>query len=190
MRTTQEILDRIKLTTERDMFGFEWHEYLAYLSFNEAKGAGLLKDDATDDGWVIVSRRREDVLVQMKDYMAFAWGKANDCRGISANRAICHYVAWTWMAGDDAVSNKLADCLYGDGEGDYNYYGKPQLVEIADHYGWPWADLDDGKWRQSESGPWLSTIDALNKMGRSSPLARPSAVIAVLCAFWGAMTWL
>lgn len=69
----------------------------------------------------------------MLDYMEFAWDKANNGRGISAMRSMHHYMAWTWMLGDD-LGNLL----------DYQYYGKDNLVKICKHYGWDHAKWDDG----------------------------------------------
>jgi hypothetical protein len=73
--------------------------------------------------------------------MPFAWEKANDCRGLSANRSIEHMTAWLWMLGDD-----LADKM----DGLYEYYGKPCLRAICEKYGCKWQQWDDGVWRNSE----------------------------------------
>ena len=67
--------------------------------------------------------------------MEFAWDKANNCRGISASRSIDHYSVWIWLLGDE---DKLSDIR------DYEYYGKPQLVEICELYGWDHSKWDDG----------------------------------------------
>ena len=43
-RTQNEIIKRIEARKERDMFGFEWQEYVAYLDYEHAKT--YLKEDS------------------------------------------------------------------------------------------------------------------------------------------------
>ena len=139
MRTAKEILQRIEEVKNRDFFGFELSDLLARLSFDEAKP--LLNPGATKDDWPEpLPRDRESILKEMFDYMPFAWGKAKNCRGISASRSMSHYNAWAWLAGDD-----LGDLL------NYQYYGKDNLVKICEYYGWDYSEWDDGVRVNSES---------------------------------------
>ena len=71
--------------------------------------------------------------MKMKEYMEFAWEKANEFRGLSAMRSMHHYTAWTWLLGDD-FGNLLQ----------YDYYGKDNLIRICEHYGWDHTKWDDG----------------------------------------------
>ena len=132
MRTDQEIIDRINARKEADFFGFELTDLLIRLPFELAKP--FLNPDVKGEDWKVQPRDRDSVLKEMLEYMPFAWGKANNCRGLSAVRSMCHYMAWVWLAGDD-----LGDLT------DYQYYGKDNLVKICDHYGWDSSQWDDGE---------------------------------------------
>ena len=132
MRTDQEIIDRINARKEADFFGFELTDLLIRLPFELAKP--FLNPDVKGEDWKVQPRDRDSVLKEMLEYMPFAWDKANNCRGLSAVRSMCHYMAWVWLAGDD-----LGDLT------DYQYYGKDNLVKICDHYGWDSSQWDDGE---------------------------------------------
>jgi len=131
-RTTAEIVARIETVRRRDGMGFEWHCLLMRLPFDAAKP--YLKDTAPAADWETAPRDRESLVAEMRDYMPFAWQKANNERGISASRSMSHYAAWTWLAGDD-LGNLT----------DYEHYGKDNLVRICEHYGWDHAQWDDGR---------------------------------------------
>lgn len=131
MRTDQEIIDRIEQRKADDFFGFEITDLIVRLPFDLAKT--YLKPDAVESEWTVAPRDRDSLLGEMHKYMDFAWEKANDCRGLSAGRSMSHYMAWTWLAGDD-----LGDLT------DYEYYGKDNLVRICHHYGWDPKQWDDG----------------------------------------------
>ena len=128
MRTESEIIARIEARKDADIFGFEWPYYLSSLPFEAAKP--YLKPEATGDDWKV--KTLDEIRAEAIDYMAFAWDKANNCRGISANRSIMHYQAWLWLLGED-----WGDTLMDD----YEFYGKPQLVRICEYFG-----LDSKKW--------------------------------------------
>ena len=132
MRTDQEIIDRINARKEADFFGFELTDLLIRLPFELAKP--FLNPDVKGEDWKVQPRDRDSVLKEMLEYMPFAWGKANNCRGLSAVRSMCHYMAWVWLVGDD-----LGDLT------DYQYYGKDNLVKICNHYGWDSSQWDDGE---------------------------------------------
>lgn len=132
MRTTDEVLKRIESRRPDDFLSFEWPYYLDLLTFEQAKP--FLKEDATPDGWE-GPKSLEAIRKQAIEYMLFAWEKANDQRGISANRSISHYQAWLWMLGED-----WGDSLFDD----YEYYGKPQLVRICEYFGIDPKTWDDG----------------------------------------------
>lgn len=132
MRTDEEIIARIEEVKDRDFFGFEISDLLIRLPFEKAKP--YLKDDAKAEDWKVEPRDRESLLKEMHDYMSFAWDKANNQRGLSAGRSLCHYQAWVWLAGDDLGYF-----------GDYEFYGKDELVKICNHYGWDSSKWDDGE---------------------------------------------
>ena len=70
---------------------------------------------------------RENVIKYMQDYMSFAWEKANDKRGISANRSIDHFKGWLWLLEDEEGIEYL--------KVSYAPYGKPGLTYICKKYG-------------------------------------------------------
>ena len=134
MRTQDEIVARIEARQDDDCFGFEICEYLPYLDYSHAKA--FLKDEVGEDDWN-APRDISKVKDEMKDYMEFAWDKANNCRGISANRSISHYVAWLWLDGQ----TEMADSL----EENYEFYGKPQLVQVCEYLELDHKQWDDGR---------------------------------------------
>ena len=132
MRTQQEILDRIKKRRPGDFLGFEFPYYINFLDFENAKP--FLKDDTTEEKWKSAMATEGEIRAEAIRYMDFAWEKANDCRGISAGRSISHYVAWMWLLGYENTERWL----------DYEYYGKPQLIEICELLGLDYKKWDDG----------------------------------------------
>jgi len=130
-RTQDEIVARIKQQQSGDFLGFEVGELIPYLDFKHAKE--FLKPEATEKEWPKIDKTPKE---QMIEYMDFAWGKANDMRGISAGRSIDHYSAWLWLDGNEALSEEIQD---------YQYYGKPQLVIICEYLGIDHLKWDDGE---------------------------------------------
>jgi hypothetical protein len=129
MRTDDEILARLKAREREDFFGFERNDLVIRLPFDKAQP--FLIPTATVDTWTPVPRNRESVIAEMREYMPFAWEKANDCRGISAGRTMHHYMAWIWLIGDDM--GELTR---------YEFYGKENLLRICEKYGF--ESHDDG----------------------------------------------
>lgn len=127
MRTQDEILTKIKEVKEEDWMGTITNNLIDQLTFENSKP--FLNEGATEKQW---EDRSEPVKTKMIDYMEFAWEKANNCRGLSAGRSMDHYYAWLWLDGNDKLAEKTRN---------YNYYGKPQLVEICDYLG-----LEHSKW--------------------------------------------
>ncbi len=144
--TPAEIVARIAERKKEDFFGFETTDYIVYLSFVDAKQflGNTDKDPTIEADWETTPLIRESILKEMHDYMEFAWGKANDERGLSASRSVSHYIAWTWLAGDRELSAWVGD------SNNYEFYGKPILEKICEHYGWNSKQWDDG--RRSNGG--------------------------------------
>ena len=134
MRSQQDILNRIEERKEEDLLGFEVKEYLDFLTFENAKP--FLKPETTKEQWdeVYHEPTAENILKVMLSYMPFAWEKANNCRGISANRSISHYDAWLWLMDDGGfeVFDKI----------EYEHYGKEKLIVLCEKYGWDWKQWD------------------------------------------------
>lgn len=73
---------------------------------------------------LVVPLTREKVIAEMQDYIDFAFMKARDQRGISAERSIWKFRKWLWLLEDDEITN------FG-----YNDYGIALLTRIAEKYG-------------------------------------------------------
>jgi len=134
MRTQQEILDRIKSRKSEDFLAFEWPNYLKALTFKNAKQffSCTMLTAFSEEAWE--HQTEDEIMFKAIHYMPFAWEKANNFRGISAERSISHYIAWMWLLG------------YEDTERweEYEYYGKPQLIEICELLGLDYRKWDDG----------------------------------------------
>ena len=113
----------------------------------------MLKDGATAEDWQEVEPNTDHLLGAIEEYMPFAWDKANNCRGLSADRSVSHMKAWLWLLGDD-LGEKL--------DGIYCFYGKPCLRVICEKYGWDWRQWDDGEWRNEEGGAWTPPPDVIH----------------------------
>lgn len=151
MKTTLQILEKIE-KHRNDFLGFIASDLIVYLDFDDAKK--FLKEGVKKEEWKASSRDPESIKKQMHDYMAFAWGKANDCRGLSAARSLEHCRAWLFMLGEDAMSDHLRD---------YSHYGKPQLRAVCEFFKWDWTQWDDGQWvnREYEEGSAAKDIPVI-----------------------------
>ena len=144
-RTHEEIVARIHAVEKDDWMGTQTSDLLVRLPFELAKP--FLKPEATSEGWTI---DEQDPMQRAKDYLEFAWGKANDCRGLSASRSIDHFRAWLWLAGKDKQLAELSG---------YERYGKPQLVMVSAMCDFDWRAHDSGDWVNGEDGPSLSKAE-------------------------------
>lgn len=133
MKTQEEIIKRIEEVTKCDIFGFQREVYISALTFDNAKE--YLKEGVTQEEWDEIRLcTDEDVRKRSIEYMPFAWEKANSCRGLSASRSLDRYSAWLWLLGvDDGIDFD-----------DYEFYGKPQLVEICNRLWLDHTEWDDG----------------------------------------------
>ena len=118
MKTQEEILKRIKEIDNRDTMGFEKSDLINFLSFKNAKQ--FLVEEAKEKDW----EQDKNPKKIMIDYMSFAKEKAEDERGLSAGRSICHFMAWLWLDGNTELAEKIWN---------YSDYGKPQLKKICEY---------------------------------------------------------
>ena len=132
-RTQEEIAARVEDRKPADMLGFEWQEYAVYLDAEHIRP--YLGDP--EQSW---EPTVDDPTERMESYMDFAWDKANNERGISANRSIMHYIAWLWLAGENDLLERVQDAYHNN----YHRYGKPILRMICEHFGWDWHRWGDG----------------------------------------------
>lgn len=158
MRTQQNILDRIAAikAAGNDFFGFQTADLVSYLDFEHAKP--FLNAGTTAEEWGKSRETLTSPADSIKSYMAFAWDKANNCRGLSAGRSVEHMKAWLWLDGKDELVAKL--------DGAYEYYGKPCLYLVCKEYGIDWQALDNDHWTNEEDGDGLSAAEAISlKLG-------------------------
>jgi len=135
--TADQIIERIKDRKKGDMLGFEWQEYCPYLNYEQLVRAGVeFKEDLSDTDKKAINDvtvlDRDKIIEQMRDYMPFAVGKAENQRGISASRSLSHYVAWIWLAGDFDFSKEIDENHNSAGDGDYGLW---ILEKICEKYG-------------------------------------------------------
>jgi hypothetical protein len=129
MRKDEEIIARIKELKSLDFRGHQRSDLADYLTAEQLEPLGFKVHN-----FKTLPRDADSIMEQMKAYMIFAWGKANNCRGLSAGRSLDHYSAWLWMLG------MTVDFSH------YTHYGKPQLRAICERFGWDWQSLDNGRW--------------------------------------------
>ena len=156
-RTAEEIVERVREIARLDLFGAERTDLLTYVPFESAKE--FLKEGADQEEWdkECLENTQQNIVKEIREYMPFAWDKANNARGLSANRSISHMRAWVWLLGHDELAKSLFD--------DYNNYGKPQLVQICElpEVNLDWRQWDDNHWSNSEDGPGTTAKEALGR---------------------------
>lgn len=156
MRTPEQIKARIAEVKENDWLGTQVGDLVGMLPYEHAKP--YLRDEITEEEWD-ETLRKADPLKSIKNYLPFAWDKANNCRGISAGRSLEHIKTWLWLAGynSETISNFFDD---------YSYYGKEQLVIASILVDFDWHEQDNGQWVNREDAPGLQkeTIDMLIRM--------------------------
>lgn len=133
MKTQDEIVARIKAkeAAKSSMFGFDLEVLIYALDFEHAKP--WLKPEAKETDWAPSTERDEAGIKKAAlDYMEFAWGKAQDHRGLSAGRSIDKMTEYAWLLGhDDLVARLERD------EVPYAQYGCPILKVISEAIGAP-----------------------------------------------------
>ncbi len=153
-RTDEEIIARVKKVQQTDAFGFSVGDLVGCLSFERAKE--FLKEGTAPEDWADpLPRDTESVKARMLEYMPFAWGKANNNRGISAYRSLCHMSAWLWLLGHDEAADAITE---------YDLYGKPQLRAICEAFGWDWREWDDGHWTNDECSDGHAAPESVDEL--------------------------
>ncbi len=142
VRNADEIAARIGEVEGDDFFGFQINDLIQYLPFDHAKR--WLKPEAVASDWEV---NNADPVDAAREYLPFAWDKANSNRGLSASRSVDHMRAWLWLAGYDVSA---------DFDERYEFYGKPCLVVASTLTGFDWRESDDGRWTNSEDSDGIS----------------------------------
>lgn len=146
-RTEDEIVAELAVN-EGDFFGTYRGDLVSCLPRSRHEEAGFESSPTFEPQ----STDPIAVIERAKSYMTFAWGKANDRRGLSAARSIAHVMAWLWLLREDSASEAI---------GRYDRYGKPQLAAFCERIGVDWKALDDGCWVNEEDGPRLEMEPAI-----------------------------
>lgn len=128
MKTQKEILAEIKNLEKSgtDPLGTSRSDLIDFLTFTHAKPfltkgttkAEWDRDKATFDHDFIVEK--------IKEYLPFAFTKAQQERGLSALRSLNHFYAWMFIIED---LENFDDLLV------YENYGIDHLIAIAEFYG-------------------------------------------------------
>src|SRR5258708_34724817 len=86
LKTTDEIVEYYRKEGKNDFLGFAADVLLPYLPVEQVKE--FLNDDVDLSEWKPLPLTAEAVIANMREYMAFAWGKVENHRGISAERSV------------------------------------------------------------------------------------------------------
>lgn len=162
MRTQDEIVARIKAAEEDDVFGFSREVLLRSLDFEHARP--FLNKDATAHDWdketqgtpngsIFVGPllKEEDIRKTANEYLVFAWGKAQDHRGISAERSVMKLTQYLWLLGMDKAIKYIEEAGYAQ-------YGCPKLKVAALALGAP-IPTDSDLVRMMEGVPCFDGCD-------------------------------
>lgn len=133
-KTTEQIVARISEIGKDDWMGTQQSDLIDYLPYEFA--LKHLNEGVTKEQWD--SQEKVPPLQAVFNYLEFAWGKANNQRGLSAGRSLDHMKAWLWLAGYEG--------LLLDHFSSYNAYGKKQLIIASIICGFDWESQDDGEW--------------------------------------------
>ena len=121
-RTHEEVIAFYLENKEHDLLGTMASELLSRLPFEKVKP---FLANPENEKWEQGPRDRDSIVIEMREYMDFAWGKATGHRGISASRSIDHYRAWLWLIQGEQLLEGLG----------YAQYGAPMLKAICEQYG-------------------------------------------------------
>ena len=118
MRTQPEIVTHIYDVTAAgdDLMGWQLEVLVTALEYENA--GPWLKPTVTADTWGPVLNDEVQRALAI-DYLAFAFGKALDHRGISASRSVDKLDAWLWLLGLDVDRYRAAP---------YENYGVPNVI--------------------------------------------------------------
>lgn len=176
-RPPAEIIERIKFlaTDQSDLYGVERSRLLDALPWVEAEKWMNVGHPWTPEKWtehrVATPEKLHAALV---DYLPHAWGKANQCNGISAQRSLSQFMGLLWLLGEE--HDELRESIEPDREPQTvkidgedvvdmrpktDYFGKLALVAVSEAFGFNWRDHDDGKWRTSLEGAPITAAEAL-----------------------------
>lgn len=129
LRSQEEILEKMKkITEEQASMDFSVEVIVYYLNWENIKPylkeEYIEKVENGEEQFNFVTSI-EECAQDFLDYMNFAWGKAENQRGISASRSIQKLSTWAWLMGREDISDVLQD------DSLYNPYGAPALIKAC-----------------------------------------------------------
>lgn len=132
-RSQDDIVARIRQiqTSGEDFFGFRIDALCGLLDAEHVRP--FLKEEADLTLWP----EPQPVEEQGREYLEFAFGKALDHRGLSADRSVQKLAEYAWALGRDDVAEQMGR------DENYPQYGAPALVIFAKAFGWPVPDDPD-----------------------------------------------
>lgn len=144
-RTEDEIVARMRsLGADKtlDSFGIERSRLLDALPWEQAQQ--FMRSDQTEhtaERWEVRrTRTHKSAIAQIREYLGFAWNKANQGQGISARRAMSHFKGLLWLLGPE--HDGLREWI-GNPE-HHEFFGKPGLVKVSEVVGFDWrVKLDE-----------------------------------------------
>ncbi len=133
LRSHEELVAKfIELQSMETMLDFKSEVLVNYLTFEDAKpylSEEFRKEIESGSGQWQQITSIEKCVAEFLNYMEFAWGKAQDRRGISASRNIDKLGMWLWIMNREDLQEILDD------DDLYNPYGAPALVEVCNQLG-------------------------------------------------------
>lgn len=133
MRTLEQLRKRIEYARGRDPIGLAIHDLLVY-DPKELK-EGVEPDD--------LSKAKEECEKALREYMEFAFDKAINHRGLSANRSVLHFENWLWLMERDDLLPFVED------DNNYRSYGVPILKYVARAFDIPIPE-EIANWKNGE----------------------------------------
>lgn len=131
LKSREEICVKV-LEVERNstFLDFRLEVLLPALGYDDVKrflnAEAIKQHESGEDLWKPVLTSIEIVVEEFLSYMKFAWGKAQDMRGISANRSIDKLQMLLFLMGRDDLAEIINRREL------YNPYGAPALIEVCD----------------------------------------------------------
>lgn len=128
MKSFEQIVKRIRyLENEKFRDIFETRaDLISYLPYELAQEFTDL--DEAGFNKVKTLYNRENIIKELVDYLSFAFEKAENQRGLSANRSIAHFENWLFVLEDQELYD------FTSNHENYREYGLPILMKIKEKY--------------------------------------------------------
>lgn len=133
LKSQDEIKDKFADIQKSELyFNFKGEVLMDYASYENIKAylkeEYIKKIESGEAKWEAITSI-EECAQDFLDYMNFAWGKAEDERGISASRSIQKLGMWLWLMSREDLAEIIAN------DDLYNPYGAPALIEVCNQMG-------------------------------------------------------